>query len=76
MSGNETEHVRDTIEIAPDGRNTIPESIRIKLELVGLKVYAEIETYGPNKFLVTILNKWKPPDPKWTGPGKGTVKKG
>jgi hypothetical protein len=67
----EPEIVRDTLEIGTDGRLTVQEPIRKVVGIFGMKAYCQIENYGKNKILITILNRWKPTD----GPGRDVVRK-
>lgn len=66
-----SETVRETLEIDKSGRNTIPDSIREVTDLQGKKAYCQVENYGNNKILITILQRWTPNDT----PGRDVIKK-
>lgn len=69
----EEEKVRETVTIQADGRMTIPDIVRKATNIYGQKAFCQIENYGKDKILLTILNRWEPPKTK--GPGKDMVKK-
>jgi len=68
---SETEIVRETLEISEDGRTTIKENLRKVLDIDGKKAFCQIENYGKDKIVITILNRWVPIK---RGPGKDVVK--
>jgi len=68
---SETEIVRETLEIAEDGRTTIKETIRKAVDIVDKKAFCQIENYGKDKIVITILSRWQPTR---RGPGKETTK--
>lgn len=55
-----TETVRETCEIGTDGRNTIPNAVQRAVNIKGKKAYCQVENYGENKILFTILSRWEP----------------
>lgn len=55
-----TETVRETCEGGADGRMTIPDAVQRAVNIKGKKVYYQVENYGENKILLTILNRWEP----------------
>lgn len=55
-----------------DGRTTIPDAIRKAVNIEGLKAICEVENYGENKILLTILTRFKPTK---RNPGKDVVKR-
>jgi len=65
-----SESVRETITVQADGRTTIPDKIREHLQIKGQKAFCEIETYGEDKALIRVMNRWTPP----TRRGKDMVK--
>lgn len=56
-----SEPARDTVEIQADGRTTIPVSVRKEIDLMGKKAWCQVENYGKDKVLLTILNRFEPP---------------
>jgi bifunctional DNA-binding transcriptional regulator/antitoxin component of YhaV-PrlF toxin-antitoxin module len=68
----QTETIRDTLEIGEDGRLTIKEPIRKALNIQDQKAFCEIETIGKDKIVIVILRRWSPTH---RGPGKDVVKK-
>jgi hypothetical protein len=69
------ETVRDTITVQADGRTTIPDSVRVAIGIDKQKAFCQVETYGKDKFLVTVLTKWMP-NPQRKGPGRDVLHKG
>lgn len=68
----ETSIIRETSELGVNGRITIPDKVREAVDVKGKKAYCQIENYGKDKVLITILNRWQP---SHRGPGKDVVKK-
>lgn len=54
------ETVRDTVTIQLDGRITIPDEVRKAINIYGHKAFCQIENYGENKILLTVLSRWTP----------------
>jgi bifunctional DNA-binding transcriptional regulator/antitoxin component of YhaV-PrlF toxin-antitoxin module len=54
------ETVRDTITVQADGRTTIPNSVRVAVGIDKQKAFCQVENFGKDKFLVTVLTKWMP----------------
>jgi hypothetical protein len=52
---------RDTVEIQADGRTTIPVSVRKVVDLMGKKAWCQVENYGKDKVLLTIMNRFEAP---------------
>jgi bifunctional DNA-binding transcriptional regulator/antitoxin component of YhaV-PrlF toxin-antitoxin module len=69
------EPVRGTMTVQADGRTTIPDSVREARGLKGKKAFFEVETFGKDKILLTIMSTWTP-DPKRKGPGRDVLHKG
>jgi len=67
---SETETVRDTVTIQLDGRVTIPDEVRKAVNIYGQKGFCNIENYGKDKILLTVLSRWKPTN---RTPGKDMV---
>lgn len=69
---SEEETVRDTSELSADGRLTMPDTIRDARDVRGKKAYLQWETFGKDKILITVLDRW--PATK-RAPGKDVVRK-
>jgi len=69
---SETEPIRETITVQADGRTTIPDKIRERWGIKGLKAFCEIETVGKEKGFIRVMNRWTPTK---RGPGKDVVLK-
>jgi bifunctional DNA-binding transcriptional regulator/antitoxin component of YhaV-PrlF toxin-antitoxin module len=54
------EPIRETLTLQPDGRLVVPDAIRQALNVKGLKAFCQIEVYGKDKALITILTRWEP----------------
>jgi len=67
--------VRDTITVQADGRTTIPDSVRAARGIKGKKAFCQVETFGKDKILLTIMSTWTP-NPKRKGPGRDVLHKG
>jgi bifunctional DNA-binding transcriptional regulator/antitoxin component of YhaV-PrlF toxin-antitoxin module len=72
MNKMSDETVRETATIQPDGRTTIPDAIRKAVNIYEQKAFCQVENYGKDKILLTILSRWTPTK---RGPGKDVVKK-
>jgi len=66
------EHARAQGTIQADGRLCIPDSILNTLDIMDKKAFVDIEIYGKDKIVVTIIGKWTPSK---RSPGKDVVKK-
>lgn len=62
MSCNEEETVRAVLTVLEDGRLTIPRSVRKIVGIDERKAFCQVENYGKDKILLTILNRWQPPE--------------
>lgn len=69
---SETKTVRDTVTLQADGRMTIPDEVRKAVNVYGQKAFLQVENYGKDKILITVLSRWSPTN---RGPGKDVVKK-
>jgi len=68
---SKTETIRETCEMELAGRIVIPYTLRQALNLLNVKAYCQVENYGEDKILITILRRWVPSK---KGPGKDVVK--
>jgi len=66
-----TETIRKTVTIQPEGRMVIPDEIREILNIKNQKAFCQIEVYGKDKALITILTRW---NPDHRNPGQDRVK--
>jgi len=66
-----SEVVRDTLEISKTGRCSFCPAIRKITDIQGKKAFCQVENYGKDKILITILQRWTPTDT----PGRDVVKK-